>query len=52
MWYADTVGLKKVYDRICQFEKEHGSLWAPSPLLKELAESGKSFADFDKSKGA
>ncbi len=51
MWYADTVGLKKVYDRICQFEKEHGSLWAPSPLLTELAESGKSFADFDKSKG-
>ena len=51
MWYADTVGLKKVYDKICQFEKEHGSLWAPSPLLRELAESGKSFADFDKSKG-
>jgi 3-hydroxyacyl-CoA dehydrogenase len=51
MWYADTVGLKKVYDKICQFEKEHGSLWAPSPLLTELAESGKSFADFDKSKG-
>ena len=51
MWYADTVGLKKVYDRICQFEKEHGSLWTPSPLLKELAESGKSFADFDKIEG-
>jgi 3-hydroxyacyl-CoA dehydrogenase len=51
MWYADTVGLKKVYDKIRQFEKEHGSLWEPSPLLKELAESGKSFADFDKSKG-
>ncbi|HEX3727805.1 MAG TPA: 3-hydroxyacyl-CoA dehydrogenase family protein, partial [Pirellulales bacterium] len=50
MWYADTVGLKKVYDRICQFEKEHGSLWAPAPLLKELATSGKSFADFDKAK--
>ncbi len=50
MWYADTVGLKKVYDRVCQFEKEHGTLWAPSPLLKELAEGGKSFADFDKSK--
>jgi 3-hydroxyacyl-CoA dehydrogenase len=52
MWYADTVGLKKVYDRIREFEKEHGSLWAPAPLLKELAESGKSFADFDKSKEA
>ncbi len=50
MWYADTVGLKKVYDRVCQFEKEHGTLWAPSPLLKELAEGGKTFADFDKAK--
>jgi 3-hydroxyacyl-CoA dehydrogenase len=50
MWYADTVGLKKVYDKICEFEKQHGSLWAPAPLLKELATSGKTFADFDKSK--
>jgi len=50
MWYADTVGLKKVYDKICEFEKAHGSLWKPSPLLKELAESSRSFADFDKTK--
>ncbi len=50
MKYADAVGLKKVYDRICEFEKQHGSLWAPAPLLKKLAESGQSFADFDKAK--
>jgi 3-hydroxyacyl-CoA dehydrogenase len=50
MWYADTVGLTKVYDKVCDFEKAHGSLWTPSPLLKQLAESGKTFADFDKSK--
>jgi 3-hydroxyacyl-CoA dehydrogenase len=50
MWYADTVGLKKVHDKIREFEKQHGSLWAPSPLLAELATSGKTFADFDKSK--
>ena len=50
MWYADTVGLKKVYDRVCEFEKQHGSLWKPAPLLKELAASGKTFADFDKTK--
>ena len=34
MFYADTIGLKKVYDRVCQFEKEHGFWWKPSPLLK------------------
>jgi 3-hydroxyacyl-CoA dehydrogenase len=50
MWYADTVGLKKVYDRVREFHKQHGTHWTPSPLLAELAESGKSFADFDKSK--
>jgi 3-hydroxyacyl-CoA dehydrogenase len=50
MWYADTVGLKKVYERVNQFHEEHGELWEPAPLLKRLAESGKTFADFDKEK--
>lgn len=44
MWYADTVGLQKVYERIRQFEQLHGALWTPSPLLKQLAEQGKTFA--------
>ncbi len=52
MWYADTVGLKKVFEKVQEFEKAHGSLWAPSPLLKQLAESGRTFADFDKTKEA
>src|SRR6478752_2794116 len=47
MWYADTVGLKKVYDRICEFHRQHGELWEPAPLLKRLAEEGKGFADFN-----
>jgi 3-hydroxyacyl-CoA dehydrogenase len=51
MWYADTVGLKKVCDRIREFEKQHGPLWTPAPLLVRLADSGKKFADFDKDKG-
>ena len=46
MWYADTVGLKKVYERIREFHQQHGALWEPAPLLKHLAESGKTFADF------
>ncbi len=51
MWYADTVGLKNVYARILEFQKQHGELWEPAPLLKKLAEEGKTFADFDKTKG-
>jgi 3-hydroxyacyl-CoA dehydrogenase len=50
MWYADTVGLKKVYERVSQFHQEHGELWEPAPLLKRLAEEGRTFADFDKEK--
>jgi 3-hydroxyacyl-CoA dehydrogenase len=48
MWYADTVGLKKVYDRISEFHQQHGELWTPAPLLKRLAEEGKTFAELDK----
>jgi len=46
MWYADTVGLKKVYDRVREFHQQHGPTWEPAPLLKELAEAGKTFAEF------
>jgi 3-hydroxyacyl-CoA dehydrogenase len=52
MWYADTVGLKKVYDRICEFHRHHGELWTPAPLLKQLADQGKTFAEFSKEQGA
>ena len=45
MWYADAVGLKKVYDRIRQFEEQHGEIWQPAPLLKQLAESGGTFEE-------
>jgi 3-hydroxyacyl-CoA dehydrogenase len=47
MWYADTVGLRKVYDRICEFEKQHGKLWTPSRLLKELVDKNQTFAQYD-----
>jgi len=52
MWYADTVGLKKVYERICEFHKEHGETWTPSPLLKQLAEQGKTLAEFSRDQSA
>jgi 3-hydroxyacyl-CoA dehydrogenase len=52
MWFADTVGLKKVYDRVEEFHKQHGELWEPAPLLKRLAEEGKKFSDFNKEQSA
>lgn len=52
MWYADTVGLRRVYDRICQFERHHGDLWTPAPLLRRLAESDRTFASYIREPGA
>ena len=52
MWYADTVGLKNVYARISEFHKQHGETWAPAPLLKQLAEQGKTFSEFSRDQHA
>jgi len=52
MWYADAVGLKKVYDRVSEFHRQHGEIWQPAPLLRQLAEQGKTFAEFGKGQGA
>ena len=46
MWYADTVGLRRVYDRVREFEQQQGAWWTPAPLLKRLAEEGGTFAAF------
>jgi 3-hydroxyacyl-CoA dehydrogenase len=46
MWYADSIGLKNVHQRICQFHSRHGELWEPAALLRRLAEEGKTFAEF------
>ncbi len=46
MWYADTVGLSKVYARISEFHKQLGEMWEPAPLLTGLAQEGKGFADY------
>ena len=45
MFYADTVGPAVVYDDVCKFQKQHGELWQPAPLLERLAREGKKFRD-------
>ena len=50
MWYAGAVGLKKIYEKIMDFHRQHGELWEPAPLLKRLAEEGNTFASLDASK--
>ncbi|MCB9383207.1 MAG: enoyl-CoA hydratase/isomerase family protein [Bryobacterales bacterium] len=48
MWYADTIGLVNVLDRIRALERRHGHWWRPAPLLVELAEARKTFAQWDR----
>ena len=48
MWYADTVGLKQVCDRVSEFHRQHGEIWRPAPLLKRLADQWKTFAEFSR----
>ena len=44
MFYADTIGLKKVYDAILKYKDQVGAeYWTPSPLLEKLAKEGKGF---------
>jgi 3-hydroxyacyl-CoA dehydrogenase len=51
MWYADTIGLKNVYDRVSEFQQRLGNWWEPAPLLRRLAEQGKTFAEFSGPRG-
>jgi 3-hydroxyacyl-CoA dehydrogenase len=48
MWYADSVGLANVLDRVRALEERHGYWWKPAPLLAELAGAGKTFAQWDR----
>ena len=44
MFYADTVGVKKVYDAILKYQDRVGAeYWTPAPLLEKLAKEGKGF---------
>ena len=47
MWYADTVGVKKVYERVQDFRRQFGELWEPAPLLARLAGEARTFASLD-----
>jgi len=41
--YADKWGLKNVYDKLLELEQQYGLRFAPAELIKEMAESGKTF---------
>jgi len=47
MWYADTVGLEEILQRIQEFQRTQGEFWEPASLLRQLVEQGRTFAQWD-----
>jgi 3-hydroxyacyl-CoA dehydrogenase len=53
MFYADTIGLKVIYDRILEFGHTlDAQYWTPAPLLEQLARAKSTFANWDSSRRA
>jgi 3-hydroxyacyl-CoA dehydrogenase len=45
MFYADTIGLPTVLERVQQYRAEFGDYWRPAPLLQTLVAEGRGFYD-------
>jgi 3-hydroxyacyl-CoA dehydrogenase len=47
MHLADTIGLKKVYETICEFRDAHGAeYWTPAVLLEQLVKEDKTLSQW------
>jgi 3-hydroxyacyl-CoA dehydrogenase len=47
MFFADSVGLRRVHERVATFHRELGPRFEPAPLLARLAREGSSFREHD-----
>jgi 3-hydroxyacyl-CoA dehydrogenase len=45
MYWADGIGVRAVYDQIAKWHQLYGNRWAPSRLLRQLAESNTPFKE-------
>jgi 3-hydroxyacyl-CoA dehydrogenase len=52
MFFADSVGLRTVCERVTAFYHELGPRWTPAPLLVRLAEENGTFRGFDAERAA
>jgi 3-hydroxyacyl-CoA dehydrogenase len=48
LYYADTVGLGKIHERLLALQRDHGPRFEPAPLLARLAREGSSFREHDR----
>ena len=45
MFWADTIGVQEVYNQIAAWHQQYGERWAPSKLLRRLAETNSPFRE-------
>ncbi len=45
MFYADTIGLATVLERVRAYRRQFGDYWRPAPLLERLVAEGRGFHD-------
>ena len=45
MYWGDGIGVRDVYNQIASWHQQYGERWAPSKLLRELAESNTPFRE-------
>jgi 3-hydroxyacyl-CoA dehydrogenase len=45
MYWADGIGVKNVYNQIANWHQQYGERWAPSRLLRELADASTPFRE-------
>jgi len=50
LFYADTLGLTHVADRIRHYHSRYGHYWTPAPLIDRLAAEGRSFVQWDQAR--
>ena len=51
LFYADTIGLKTVYDGIMKYQDQFGPMhWQPAPLLARLVAEGRTLREWDASR--
>ena len=47
MFWADQIGLKAIYKKVCEFRDRYGdSHWQPAPLLEKLAAEDRTFSEW------
>ena len=52
MFYADSVGLAQIRDRLVALQAQHGDFFRPAALLERMAREGRRFQEWEQTRSA